>query len=446
MATQALSIPIPIAADPERARLSRWLACWVALPNLGFCLLWAVGTPPRYPAILIVALVGLLVRRRGPGLAIPAFLAALGYAVLSFVAATFNLAPSEVAASIRFLASMAPAESGQYLLGGAAVAVTGGVGVALLRRSTAFASSASLGVAAGAVALLALADFGVTYGARGSYNRIAPAGAPFGSAVERSGFGASADRRHLILVMVESMGQPLDADLQARLHRRWRQPDVAARYSVTTGTTPYYASTTSGELRELCGRWGEYQPLIAKVDPGCLPARLAAAGYRTTAMHSFAGGYFDRTRWYPNIGFQQARFGPELLANGAKPCPGVFPGACDRDVPRLIERQLADAERPHFIYWLTVNSHLPVIADARLNTQDCARFDAALAESAPDVCRLFRLFADVDKALAETLLRDDFPAADILIVGDHMPPYFTRASRSRFDHERVPWVLLRRRT
>ena len=33
--------------------------------------------------------------------------------------------------------------------------------------------------------------------------------------------------------------------------------------------------------------------------------------------------------------------------------------------------------------------------------------------------------------------------ADILIVGDHMPPFFQRKARERFDGDKVPWVFLR---
>jgi hypothetical protein len=35
----------------------------------------------------------------------------------------------------------------------------------------------------------------------------------------------------------------------------------------------------------------------------------------------------------------------------------------------------------------------------------------------------------------------DFPEADILIVGDHMPPYFDRHHRTQFDRRKGPMAV-----
>ena len=48
----------------------------------------------------------------------------------------------------------------------------------------------------------------------------------------------------------------------------------------------------------------------------------------------------------------------------------------------------------------------------------------------------------IQQAAAEITAKD-FPEADILIVGDHMPPYFDRYHRSQFDPENVPWIYLK---
>ena len=76
--------------------------------------------------------------------------------------------------------------------------------------------------------------------------------------------------------------------------------------------------------------------LRERSDPDCLPAALAAKGYQSQAWHSFSGEMFDRTKWYPNIGFTKMRFGDQLRASGAPVCPGVFPGACDWAIPAQI--------------------------------------------------------------------------------------------------------------
>ena len=137
------------------------------------------------------------------------------------------------------------------------------------------------------------------------------------------------------------------------------------------------------------------------------------------------------------------RFGPELIAAGAETCPGVFVGACDRDIPRQIGAALREAREPRFLYWLTVNSHLPVLRNDRLQTENCAAFDARLDRDYPMVCRLLQLFDQTAGALAGEITAPGFPDTDILIVGDHLPPFFDRHHRDQFAPDRVPWILLR---
>jgi hypothetical protein len=264
--------------------------------------------------------------------------------------------------------------------------------------------------------------------------------------VQNSNFAqGTSGKRHLVMVMVEAMGLPRDAALRRKLMERWRQPDIARLYEVSTGSTAYFGSTTHGEIRELCGRWGNYDELDAASAARCLPHRLAAKGYETSAMHTFDGQFLDRLDWYPKIGFKSLAFRDALLASGLAPCPGMFPGACDRDVPQLLGSKLKAAPAPQFVYWLTLNSHFPIPDDEALGTADCASFDAGLAARSPMVCRMFKLWAQTDERLAHLLLDPELPPTDILLVGDHMPPFNDRASRQQFDAERVPWVLLRRK-
>jgi len=160
-------------------------------------------------------------------------------------------------------------------------------------------------------------------------------------------------------------------------------------------------------------------------------------------MHSFQGPFFKRNIWYPNVGFENQEFAKELQKRGARECGGVFPGACDRDIPKLMADNLKKAEGPQFLYWLTVNSHLPVPPGKNLNVENCSRVSPVLAEEYPMICRQFAIWDDVDTALIAQITAEDFPEADILIVGDHMPPYFDRHNRSQFDPERVPWLYLK---
>jgi hypothetical protein len=426
--------------------LVNWALCWLLLPNLPFMAMWLIGGPPRLIEIFVTGFVGLLVRRASFRVQFPVFVLLLAASSMMFVSALFSLSPKAMFYSLGFVLELQPSASPEYAIVAGIIVLTLVLAWKCLRLKQGFDAPLHL-VAAGAM-LIALcgADLWVSAGTRGSYRGVPSADAPFSSATAQTGFEAlGADGNHLLVVMVEAMGVPRDPALYAKLMRRWREADVARLYDVRIGSTPFWGSTTYGEMRELCGRWDDYHELVERKDRGCLPARLAARGYRTTAVHGFDDSSFQRTGWYPNIGFQQFLFRDDLIGQGTDTCGGVFPGACDRDVPALIGERLKRAKDKQFVYWLTLNSHIPVPSSEKLRTKDCARFDPALARDHAMICRLFSLWGDTNDALADMLTDPDLPPTDILIVGDHAPPFFDRSQRTQFDPERVPWVLLKHR-
>lgn len=426
--------------------MENWLLCWIILPNLGYWLLWIVGGPPRPFMVLVTGFVGILTHRAPFAIKFSAFVLAMIGSALFFIAALFNLSVISLMESLRFAGELRPSASVEYLACAAAVAATMAAAWHFLRRPTVLVQPTRLIMAASLTFIAAWGDLAMSQGNRGSYKRVPEAGAYFSSASRESGLlGLATGKRHVVMVMVEAMGQPVDPALRRQLTNLWARPEVRARYEVSFGETPFYGSTTNGEMRELCGRWGDYPEVVARKDPGCLPALLAKRGYRTQAWHSFSGSFFDRSSWYPNIGFDEMRFGPDLRRAGAEGCPGVFPGACDRDIPRQLAATLKSARQPQFLYWLTVNSHLPVLKSKTLHTDDCASFDPRLAEESPMICRLHQLFDETGRALAREITAADFPDADILIVGDHIPPFFDRYHREQFEPDRVPWILLRKK-
>lgn len=447
MAQPLLTLPsrIMLASD-ERAALANWLLVWVVLANIGFSLLYFVGSPPLVGGIVVFGVLGLVVRSLPFAAQIFAFVAGLGYAGVSVLSSLFNLPITSLSRSIVFISELNAFNSMEYI----------GIGIGLislvvaaclaLRRPTHFTDLHAVLVAFAAVALLALVDVYMAYGTGGHYRRLVSEGEPFSSAMSGAGLpeASGAAPRHLLVVMVESLGAPVDnPELSRLIFARYNSPAVRERFDVKSGTTIYYGSTTSGEIRELCGRWGDYYDLVDRKDAACLPARLARDGYETSAYHSFAGEFFDRVSWYPNIGFDNLVFKDDLSKGGAETCGGVFPGVCDRDVPRQLAQRLKSAEKPQFIYWLTVNSHLPVPEQNNLDVENCARVSPKLAADFPMICRQVAIWDSVDAAIVKEITAADFPPTDILLVGDHMPPYFDRKSRVQFAPDRVPWIMLK---
>jgi hypothetical protein len=433
-----------VLPDQENRRLLMWLAFWVVLPNFGFSMLWIVGSPPRYPDIVAIGTVGLILRKHHGTTQFCALLVMIIYTMMMFVCRLFGMRPGDLVQSAQYLGELNPVASPEYMLLLVTLILTLASAILVSRRPLNFASTRSLFIAVVAVGLMALLDFTISYSSRGTYQHDAPKGANFQSAATLSQFEKRADgRRHLLLVVVEAMGAPREPLIANRLFARFNDPAFLARYETVQGETRYFGTTTNAEVRELCGHWGNYFPLLDKPEPACLPARLAKLGYRTTAMHAFRPSFFQRESWYPNIGFQHLMFEDALVAQGAAACAGVFEGACDRDVPAIIVRLLKTAKSPQFVYWLTLNSHIPVPSDKTLHTANCAAFAPELAQKRPMACRMLMLWDESFGALAREMTKPDFPQTDVLIVGDHMPPFFSRKQRSAFDNNKVPWILLR---
>ena len=427
-------------------KFGNWALIWLFLANAAFIAMWAVGAPPRVLDILGIGAIGLLVRPLPAWVRGLTFLTAMTYSVLAFIAGLFNLAISSLLYSVRFLVEIKPTNSTEYIVGGMLLLGISLLALWLQRRNQNFTDIRLVVLAILGTVSLAGLDAHMAQGMRGHYQRAAVEGTPFMSGSQGSGLvpAGGVPDRHLMLIMVESLGEPVgNADMADLLFARYDDPAVTDRFEMTKGETTYYNSTTAGEIRELCGRWGDYYEVLENPDPACLPAKLAAAGYGTRAYHSFTGAFFDRAKWYPNIGFEHEEFGEQLLGRGARECGGVFPGACDRDIPALLANDLKAAEKPQFLYWLTVNSHLPVPPGMNLDVDHCEKISARLAAEYPMICRQFALWDQLDQAIIKEITVPDFPPTDILIVGDHMPPYFDRHHRSQFAPDRVPWMLLR---
>ena len=433
-------------ARREWKTLINWAFIWIVTANAGFALMWFVGAPPRWSEILITGLIGLFVRRRPAAVQLFAFVSATVFSLLSFVSGLFNLDMGSLVYSLRFFAEIDPTKSTEYMIAGMVVVILMATAARLLRRDQSFTDMRAQCVAVALLIMTAQVDVLMGAGMWGHYHRDTAVDTPFTSATSQVRFAAAqaGKPRHLMIVMVESLGVPVNnPEMDRLLFQRYRTPEVAQRFDLDYGKTVYFKSTTAGEVRELCGRWGEYHDLLDRKDEGCLPALLRRLGYQTSAYHSFTGEFFDREKWYPNIGFEQQKFAHELLDEGVRECGGMFPGACDRDVPALLAARLKQADQPQFIYWLTVNSHLPVPSGMNLEVDNCEKLSVKLAENFPMICRQFAVWDAIDRALVREITADDFPPTDILIVGDHMPPYFDRRHRKQFAFDRVPYLYLR---
>ncbi len=249
---------------------------------------------------------------------------------------------------------------------------------------------------------------------------------------------------NVVVIVVESWGKPLTTDLEESLVQPYSGKGLSERYTLSQGAVPFYGPTIAGEARELCGSAMGFGLLTATGSElkRCLPETMNAMGYHSTAVHGYSAQMFDRVDWYGRIGFDETWFRDQLVGQGLPTCPGPFSGTCDAATSVWIGDQLEkNSDSPQFIYWVTLNSHLPVpIPNLVKDPPLCS--DSSITAENPAICSWYQLVFNVHRSVSELALRLTTRPTIFLIVGDHAPPFSSARLRSQFSDRVVPYVLL----
>lgn len=249
---------------------------------------------------------------------------------------------------------------------------------------------------------------------------------------------------NLVLVLVESWGLATDATIRSTLAQPYFQADLLTRYDVLQGTVPFYGSTIPGEARELCDSKIGFYLLKASTQElhECLPDQLAALGYHNISLHGMDGHMFERLKWYKSIGFQEQWFRDQFRQQGLPDCVGAFTGTCDAAVAQWIGRRLDQPDsNPNFVYWVTLNSHLPVPTPAPLPVLASCSLTPLLSQQAA-FCSWYQLVANVHRSVVLAAMTELNRPTAFVIVGDHAPGFANPTLRRQFSSEVVPYIVL----
>jgi hypothetical protein len=266
------------------------------------------------------------------------------------------------------------------------------------------------------------------------------------SATRQAGWLAKIpETQNFILVVLESGGDPVIPAWRALLESQWSAPELQKRYRIDKGAVAFTGATVPGEFRELCG---VLSAVIEKptddetVMRNCLPWRMRDVGITPVYVHGFSAQMFNRQDWISQLGFEREVFHPQLHEMELSDCGGPFRGTCDASVAQWIgDQMVADPGHRHFFYWLTLNSHLPVDADANASKAlGCGTAASPVSDEA--VCNLMALLARANRAMTELAVRPDLPKTEFVIVGDHAPPFIFKQRRELFSQHEVPYVHL----
>lgn len=237
----------------------------------------------------------------------------------------------------------------------------------------------------------------------------------------------------VLLIVSESWGLA-DYRVQESLLSPLRKSEQVKGFSqgelVTAGVT------VQGELRELCRLRPRYLNLenVSEGFEQCLPAIFQRLGFRTMAIHGAAGAMYDRRKWYPRMGFDKTVFFENK--QWEKRCYS-FPGACDEELINEITNFFR-GEGPAFVYWLTLNSHVPYDKrDLSVDVFDC---EAVGVKASSRACFNFKLHAQFFYYLEKALHKDSMRGVRVLVVGDHEPPMLEEEDREYFERSKVPWI------
>jgi phosphoglycerol transferase MdoB-like AlkP superfamily enzyme len=249
----------------------------------------------------------------------------------------------------------------------------------------------------------------------------------------------------VVVILVESWGLSLDPRLAEALTAPYDDPRISRKFQASYGAVRFTGLTLPGEARELCHSTLGFGILRASGETArqCMPAFFHARGYENIALHGYVGQMYNRNALYPNLGFDHVWFGPDLRKLGLPDCHGAFPGICDTSIASWIGASLLDEkqDKPRFIYWVTLNSHLPVPANPDLPDDGVCALQPALENSAA-LCSWFRLVRAVHQSVQQMALGPTARPTLFLLVGDHAPPFGATRLRETFSSTQVPYVLL----
>ncbi|MDF2670860.1 MAG: sulfatase [Paenibacillus sp.] len=159
-----------------------------------------------------------------------------------------------------------------------------------------------------------------------------------------------------------------------------------------------------------------YQQYIGRPIPS-LASYFSDLGYKSMAIHSYEGWFWNRVQVYPLLGFQSF-MSKEFFVNPEY--KGGF--IADDEVARSIIRQVEQTEEPVFLYAVTMQNHSPYETSRYYDYP--IDIQGNLTSDARDLLNTYvRGVQDADQSLK--LLIDYFSAAEeptyIVFFGDHLP-------------------------
>lgn len=242
--------------------------------------------------------------------------------------------------------------------------------------------------------------------------------------------------KKILLVVNESWGETTNpkhqAAILAPIYQRKNQLEF-----IRQGAFNFIGATVAGELRELCHK----QPTTFNLKDvaenqfkNCLPNQLRQLGYTTHAMHGAMSVMYDRSSWYPKVGFEHISFFEQLPDAGL--CR-AFSGRCDTQLIPYLKQQLLASDKS-FVYWLTLNTHAPYDDKVTIKGLNCTTLKV---KEDSETCHNYQLQYQFFSSLAAIIADPAMHGVEVYVAGDHTPPIFNMGDNFfSFKGAEVAWV------
>jgi phosphoglycerol transferase MdoB-like AlkP superfamily enzyme len=246
------------------------------------------------------------------------------------------------------------------------------------------------------------------------------------------------------LILVESLGLLNNKELQHELLQPLYALAKNQQYAIREGTAPYKYLTQAGEFRELTGYvFHYYQVRDNWVKENSLLIKKQQQGYHVIGVHGNTAKFYRRHIIWPVLGVQEMYFSEEFDKLSMPLCgSNEFRGICDTAVTTwLLANMNKQPARKEFYYWVTLNTHLPLV---EILDEGYKSFAAKWKEQGipEDVLQMAYQHQLLFQDLAGKLSKPGSPKAHILLVGDHAPPFIDPADRKMYDAKLAPYIEL----
>lgn len=260
----------------------------------------------------------------------------------------------------------------------------------------------------------------------------------------------SGDRQ--LLIIVESWGAIQNPELQA-VQERIFSDTLASQYLVLFGLCPFFGATSGAEARELLGKErAAYYSVLNNGTEGqpTLVSRMKQQGKMTFAFFSFEQHYGNAFSFRQQLGFDQVFSLQELRA--VRPADTELNAenqyvALDDEVALSEAIRQASLFPKTFTYVLTINTHLPFQLSEKHKTSFAYRdFVMRCRNRFPtdvSINHYYRILV-LFKSLVHKLKNSTID--EVVIVGDHAPPFLTEPERKLYSSDSVPYVVLRKKS